>query len=552
MDSYKPYPGPGSSNQARSPGEVSNSSYFTPRLSSPAVAAANNSRRSSVSPLAASAERDPLLPYPTSYVSNTTHHKTQRPTTPRSPRQPRSPSMLPPQTTSQHRHSPSGSPAISRQPSQRTRTRSSTVTSDDGHSMFMSEFRKHSGTGTRPDMQSLYPDQVGHDQAIASDDDSLVIPGAMPKPDPIPRSDPTFRSEPMEKQSSSKRSSKIFSRGRNPSEESIAGDDDSESGFRAKVSKLLKNKDSKPDLISDILAEENEKGNAQIYEEHIKQQREQGASHMIDIGHQTAAFTQFYPPPFHPGVIMPQGPLPPAGTPLASQAYDEMIRQQEAACASDLDSEEPKKSRRKSMKKSRSSSPPQPDVGLGIDRMMLPDDMTDFQSALPAPTISKPHRSKSKSSRRSPGMSPNMLPTITQSKTVPYPSHHIRNASPPIEILELSSMERSSQDRRRKTKRSSRQSQIDVAKLLRHVYDSTPSLDVILRVIMQPVETARTSEYPNLAIVIAMVEVLIFIWLLYQAIIILEFACAVVRFICYPAVYILKAIASSFPSMEGL
>lgn len=429
----------------------------------------------------------------------------------------------------------------------------------------MSEFRKHSGTGTRPDMQSLYPDQVGHDQAIASDDDSLTIPGAMPKPDPIPRSDPTIRAEPMEQQSSSKRSSKIFSRGRNLSDESVAGDDDSESGFRAKVSKLLKNKDSKPDLIADILAEEDAKGNAQKYEEHIKQQRELGASHMIDIGHKTAAFTQLYPH-YHPGVVMAQGPLPPAGTtlppagtplppagtPLASQAYDEMIRQQELAYASDLESEDPKRLRRKSMRKSRSSSPRQPDVGLGIDRMVLPDDMTDFQSALPAPTSSKPHRSKSKSSKKSPGMSPNILPTITQSKTVPYPSHHIRNASPPIEILELSSMERSSQDRRRKTKRSSRQGGADIGKLLRHLYDSTPSLDVILKVIMQPVEIARTSEYPNLAIVIAMVELLIFIWLLYQAIIILEFACAVVRFICYPAIYILKAFASSLPSMEGL
>ncbi|KAG5366556.1 hypothetical protein CJU89_0989 [Yarrowia sp. B02] len=514
MDAYKPYAGPESSNQT-SFSDDSNL-YHTPRLPSPAAFSANSSRHTSASPLAASADRD-QLPYPISYVSNPP--KTQRPTSPLS----RSPGMLPPQAVAHQRFSPCESPALSRQSSQR-RTRSSTVNSDDGRSVFMSEFRKQSGSGLRPDMKTLCPDQTAADQAIASDDDA-PIPGALPIP----------RSEPMERQSSSKRSSKIFARGRTPSDGSIAGDD-AEFGFRAKVSKLLKTKDSKPDLIADILADEAASGNAHVYEEHMKQKLALGVSHKIDIESQTAA-SQYYP----------QVPIPPAGAQLDGYAqWDAMMYKQQLEYASDLESGESKRPRRKS-KKSRSPSPPLHD--MGIDGMVM-DDMIDPLDMLPKP--SRHHRSKSKSSKKSPTMSPAMLPTIPQSKTMPYPAHLTRNTSPAIEILELSALEKPSQERRRKTKRQSKQSSSDVGKVFRQLYDSTPSLDVIVQVILQPVETARKSEYPNLAIVIALVELLIFIWLLYQAIIILEFACAVVRFICYPAIYILKAVASSFPSMERL
>lgn len=402
--------------------------------------------------------------------------------------------------------------------------------------MFMSEFRKQSGSGLRPDMKALCPDQVGTDQVISDDESPQVtMPGAMPTGSPaqIPRS------EPMERQSSSKRSSKIFTRGRTPSDTSIAGDD-SESGFRAKVSKLLKSKDSKPDLIANILADEAANGNVLAYEEHMRLKSAQGVTTKYDIESQasTQVAAQYY---------SSSVPIPPAGTQLEGYAaWDAMIQKQQDY-ASDLEAGETKKSRRKS-KKSRSPSPAMGDPG--IDRLMLSDDLVDPLTLLPsAATRQYRSKSQSKTHKKSPTMSPVMLPTIPQSKTVPYPSHLARNASPPVDIFELAAMERPSHDRRRKTKQASKRGGAEIGSIFRKLYESTPSFDVLVQVVLQPIETARKSAYPNLAIVLAMVELLIFIWLLYQAIIILEFACAVVRFICYPAIYILKAVASSFPEM---
>lgn len=537
MASYKPYPGSDSSNPTSSPGEANNNHYSTPRLSSPAAAESN--RHTSVSTLPATAEWD-QLPYPS--FNNSIHHKSQRSTSPRSPRSP----MLPPQTISNRRFSPRESPAISRQPSQRTRARSSTVTSDDGRSVFMSEFRKHSGSGARPDMKGLYADQVGSEQAIASDDDSLVIPGTMPRSNPIPRSE--IESEPMERTSSSKRSSKIFTRGRVSPDGSIAGDD-SESGFMAKVSKLLKTKESKQDLINDILADEAANGNSQMYEEHYQQM--QAGTLPVETQPSAVAFSPQYPLPYHYPETVAHIQIPPAGTQLDKSAeYDLMMQRQQEEFAADLEPGDSKVPKRKSnSKKSRSASPSLHGIGIdGIDGMMMADGSIDPLTAGHF-THSKHHRSKSKTSKKSPTMSPAMLPTNPQSKTVPYPSHLSRNSSPPIDILELSALDKPSSSRR-KMKRSSKKSQTDYGKIMRHLYNSIPSLDVIVKVVMEPVETARKSEYPNLAIVIAVVELLVFIWLLYQAIIIVEFACAVIRFICYPAIYILKAIASPFASIK--
>ncbi|KAG5356994.1 hypothetical protein CJU90_2350 [Yarrowia sp. C11] len=349
----------------------------------------------------------------------------------------------------------------------------------------------------------------------------------------------------MERTSSSKRSSNIFTRSRSSSDGSVAGDD-SEAGFRAKVSKLLKTKESKPDLVHEILDEEAANGNTQIYKEHYIQMKT-GAS-PVEIQPQPAALPQQYPQPYYTdGMAML--PTPPAGTD-PSQLYDMMIQRQQEEFGAERESGESRRPRTKTKsKKSRSSSPAVYGMGVeGLDSMMMADDTIEPLLSVMA-AHNKHHSSKSRS-KKSPTMSPTIPPTIPHSKTVPYPSHFIRN-SPPIEIPELYALEKPSGSRR-KTKRQSSKSQPDYGKMICFIYNSIPSVEVISKVVLRPIEAARRSNYPNLALGIAVLELLVFIWLLYQAIIIIEFACAVVRLICYPAIYILKAIASPFASIERI